>query len=148
VTAAERDATSRRLLALRDAVRELERPEAASATALTADPVLRAAVERWLQIAVEAAIDLALSAVTTRGWTPPDTGREAFRALAAHGLVPEALAERLGQAVGMRNVLVHQYTAVDLELIARAVAEDLGDLREFTALAGAWLAGDSSAEGG
>ncbi len=38
----------RRLLALQDAQRELERPLASVATALLGDPVLRAAVERWL----------------------------------------------------------------------------------------------------
>jgi uncharacterized protein YutE (UPF0331/DUF86 family) len=31
----------------------------------------------------------------------------------------------------MRNVLVHDYAEVDVDRIARAVREDIGDLREF-----------------
>lgn len=101
------DVVARRLLALNEALRELERPEAADERRLAADAVLRAAVERWLQVAVEACIDVADHLVASEGWTPPETARAAFATLAAHGRIPLELAGRLGDAAALRNILVH-----------------------------------------
>lgn len=46
----DRDIIARRLLSLNEALRELARPDAGDAQALARDTVLRAAVERWLQV--------------------------------------------------------------------------------------------------
>ena len=135
----EPDVIARRLLSLNEALRELGREGAGDARSLAADAVLRAAVERWLQVAVEACMDVAYHVVASEGWTPPESGRAAFASLAAHGLLPLDLAPRLGGAAALRNVLVHDYVSVDLELLARVVREDLGDLRAFAALAGGWI---------
>lgn len=133
------DPSARRLLALHDAPRELERPEARDPDRLTADRVLRAAVERWLQIAIEACIDLAYARVADAGWTPPDSARGAFHALATHGVLSTDLAARLGRAAGLRNVLVHDYVAVDLTRLAHIVATDLDVLRALARIAATWL---------
>jgi uncharacterized protein YutE (UPF0331/DUF86 family) len=139
VTAPERSAIERRLLALKEAIEQLERPEARDPTRVLGDPVLRAAVERWLQVSIEACLDLAVNAIAVRGWTPPDYGRAAFSTLAAHGLLDPGLATRLGRAVGLRNLLVHDYAAVDPALLARIVGEDAGDLKAFAQTASLWL---------
>jgi uncharacterized protein YutE (UPF0331/DUF86 family) len=106
---------------------------------LTVDPVLEAAIERWVQIAVEACIDIAYHVVAERGWTPPDAARGAFTTLAAHGMISAELAERLGRAAGLRNILVHEYVRVDIALLIAAVHSGLPDLRAFAAHAAAWL---------
>jgi uncharacterized protein YutE (UPF0331/DUF86 family) len=134
------DALARRLLTLSECLTELERPDAADAAALARDSLLRAAVERWLQIAIEACIDIATHVVAAEGWTPAGSAREAFVILANHGRIPLDLAHRLGSAAGMRNVLVHDYVAVDLNRIAYAVKTDLSDLRTFAALVEPWMA--------
>jgi uncharacterized protein YutE (UPF0331/DUF86 family) len=134
------DVVARRLLALTESLRELEREGAGDPRRLAADVVLRAAVERWLQIAIEACIDIASHVVADEGWPPPSTGREAFLVLATHGRLELDLARKLGRAVGMRNVLVHDYVAVDLDLLARTVREDLEDLRAFAREAASWAA--------
>jgi len=48
-------------------------------------------------------------------------------------VIDAALAQKLGRAVGMRNVLAYDYTRVDRALLAAAVDNDLGDLRAFGA---------------
>jgi uncharacterized protein YutE (UPF0331/DUF86 family) len=132
------DVIARRLLSLNESLRELARPAASDARALIADPVLRAAVERWLQVAIEACFDLAYHLAASEGWTPPGSGREAFASLAAHGKLGADLAKKLGSAAALRNVLVHDYVAVDLERLARVVREDLDDLRDFARTASSW----------
>jgi len=134
------DVVARRLLALNDALRELARPACGDAEALVRDAMLRAAVERWLQVAVEAAIDIAHHVVAARGWTPSPTARSAFTTLAGHGLLEPAHASRLARAAALRNVLVHEYIAVDLVQLAHIVAHDLTDLRTFAAAAATWIA--------
>lgn len=122
---------TRRLLALNQALEDLGRPSAGDAAALSADRVLGAAVERWLQIAIEACIDLAYHVASDAGWPSPAHGRDAFALLASHGVIAHALAERLGKAAGLRNLLVHEYVSINLEMLARMVRSDLGDLRSF-----------------
>ena len=90
-------------------------------------------------MAVEACVDSATHVIAAEGWPPPRTGRAAFETLATHGRLERALAERLGRAVGLRNLLVHQYSDVDVAVIAHVVATDLGDLRAFAAVAAGWL---------
>ena len=133
------DAVARRLLILNECLGELDRPEAAVPQQLAASPLLRAAVERWLQMAIEACIDIASHAIASEGWAPPASGKDAFLILANHGWLTLALAQRLGRAAGMRNVLVHDYIAVDLSQLARVVENDLGDLREFAVNVATWL---------
>ena len=53
----DRDVAARGVLALNEALGDLARAEAGDENALAADRVLRAAVERWLQIAIEACIN-------------------------------------------------------------------------------------------
>jgi uncharacterized protein YutE (UPF0331/DUF86 family) len=131
---------ARRLLALHEVVGHLETHLADLDTRrLTVDPVLEAAVERWVQIAVESCIDIAYHIVAERGWTPPDAARAAFTTLAAHGMISVELAERLGRAAGLRNILVHEYVRVDITLLIAAVHSGLPDLRAFAAHAAAWL---------
>jgi uncharacterized protein YutE (UPF0331/DUF86 family) len=136
------DAVSRRILVLADTLRELAKPECSDVDRLATDRTLRAAVERWLQVAVEACIDIAAHIVAAEGWTPPDSGRAAFNTLAAHGRIPPDLARRLGLAVGLRNLLVHDYAEVDPARLAATVRDDLGDLRAFAGHVGEAALGD------
>lgn len=133
------ETTTRRLLTLNEALQHLAARGSVGADQLRADPTLRAAVERWLQVAIEACIDLAYHVIAERGWTPPDTSRGSFETLAAHGLISPDLATRLGMAAGMRNILVHEYAEADLDVIAAVVHEGLGDLHTFGAMVGELL---------
>lgn len=132
VSHSEPESTTRRLLSLNEAMQQLSTHAAgAHAAQLRQDPLLRAAVERWLQIAVGACIDLAYHLIAERGWTPPNTARGSFGTLAGHGLISGELATRLGMAADMRNILVHEYAEVDLDIVAEVLRSGLPDLRRF-----------------
>ena len=129
------DAISRRLLSLSEALAHLDRPECRDPARLLVDATLRAAVERWLQVSIEACLDVAHNMIASEAWTPAPTGRAAFTTLAAHGVILPDLAQRLGRAVGLRNLLVHDYADVDVARLAAIVAADLDDLRAFARVA-------------
>ncbi len=76
-----------------------------------------------LELAGQCAIDLALGIVTRRGLGVPQSYREAFFALARAGIIDATLAQQLAAWAGLRNVLAHIYTALDLDRIHSALSE-------------------------
>jgi len=85
-----------------------------------------------LQRACEAAIDLAIHVVREERLGIPQESRDAFRLLAAAGVIGNDLAERLMRMVGFRNVAVHDYRRLDLDIVASIVTTRLGDFTELT----------------
>ncbi len=133
------DILARKTLSLSEALADLASVSVRDASQLAENRMLRAAVERWLQVAIEAAIDIAFHVVADEGWTPAETGRGAFLVLAAHSRLDLDLATRLGKAASMRNLLVHDYAAIDLDQLARVIREDVGDLAAFGKVAATWI---------
>jgi uncharacterized protein YutE (UPF0331/DUF86 family) len=85
---------------------------------------------------MQSAIDLGQHVIVERGLSVPSAYREIFRVLGTAGLVEPALATRLEAWGGMRNVVAHQYGNLDLERVATALYDELGDLDAFlTAMA-------------
>lgn len=115
----------RRLRALTDAVGDLRRLEGIDAAGLGADPIARAAAERLLQVAVDLAVDVNAHLSAAILGRAPATGPESFSAAAEGGILSRELADLLAPAAGLRNVLVHRYADIDLELVARAVRDVL-----------------------
>lgn len=85
-----------------------------------------------LQRACEAAIALAMHVVAEKGWGIPNTSREAFDFLVAHGVLDDALAKKLKAMVGFRNIAVHDYQKMNLKILRKIIDNHLGDLVEFT----------------
>ncbi len=88
-------------------------------------------VEHTLQIAIQAAVDVASHIVSDERLGEPRTNRELFEILARGGWLPEDLAATCGRMVGLRNILVHGYETVDLSVIRDVVQHRLDDLLAF-----------------
>ncbi len=81
-----------------------------------------------LQRAVEALLDLANHLISANGWELPRDGRHAFSILSRHGLLSGADLALARAMVGFRNVAVHDYAALDPEIVRGIVRDRLGDL--------------------
>ncbi len=79
--------------------------------------------------AAQAAIDLATHVVATEAYGLPDSVSAAFVLLAKHGVITENLAERMRKMVGFRNIAVHDYEALDPNVLHSIVERHLEDLR-------------------
>jgi len=88
-------------------------------------------VEHTLQIAIQAALDVASHIVSDRRLGEPRTNRELFDLLLRDGWLDAPLATSLRNMAGFRNVLVHGYDDVDLGVVKDAVEHRLGDLDAF-----------------
>ena len=92
-------------------------------------------VSRALELAAQCCLDLAMEIVSKRGLGVPETYRDAFVRLAQAGLITPTQSSALQGWMGLRNVLAHMYTAVDLDRVYAAMIEDKATLREFGRLA-------------
>jgi len=85
-----------------------------------------------LQRACEQCIDLANHTIKTRKLGLPKDSRESFYLLARNKIITNELAQRLVGMVGFRNILVHEYQRMDIELMVRVIEQHLGDLLDYS----------------
>lgn len=84
-----------------------------------------------IQRCCEAAIDLAMHLIAKNKWGVPQSSRDAFIILQEHGAIELKMAEALGAMVGFRNIAVHDYQKINLEVVKRIIEVHLNDLRLF-----------------
>jgi len=121
----------RKLHLLDELLRDLEGAGTVTADALRDDRMLRHGVERLLTQIVQLAVDINAHTVVGMGHPTPSDYRGSFSEAAAVGALSEALAESLLPSVGLRNLLVHEYAAIDLNLVAEACARAVTGFRSY-----------------
>lgn len=125
-----REVLARKLDALERYLDDLERHRGTSPEQLREDPYR---VERLLELVIQVAVDILAHELAERDVTP-ESYRDTFRRAARSDLLPDGLAERLADAAGLRNVLVHLYDEIDYEIVASSVDRALDDLDAFLEL--------------
>lgn len=90
-------------------------------------------VEHTLQLAIQAALDIASHVVSDRRLGEPATNQELFQLLARDRWIDPAQLRALRAMAGFRNVIVHGYTDVDLGVVRDVVEHHLDDLLRFVA---------------
>ncbi len=86
-----------------------------------------------LQRVCETAIDLAMYVVSQRKLGVPQDSRDAFSLLQTAGILSADLAQRMQRMVGFRNVAVHEYTRLNLDVVHAIISKQLDDFRTFSA---------------
>lgn len=126
---------ARTLARVRADVRQIRR--IAAGHDLTVDETALAAVKYGFVTAIEGCARAASHLVSSEGLGVPESSAAAVRLLARQHIVPGPLAEAVARATGFRNVLVHQYTAVDDDAVRRNVAL-LDDLDAYVEVLATW----------
>lgn len=94
---------------------------------------LRGAVERYLYLAVQAAIDLADAVISFKGFRKPETMGESFFILFEENVISQNLAARLTKMVGFRNILAHDYSKLDYDIVGDVMRVGRQDIEKFLA---------------
>lgn len=84
-----------------------------------------------LQRACETSIDAAMHVVRVRRLGVPQETREAFELLEKAGVIDPDLSDRLKRMVGFRNVAIHEYQKLNLDIVRSIVIERLDDFLDF-----------------
>jgi len=82
-------------------------------------------------LAIQASIDLATGMAVMKTPRRPDTYRETFHVLGNARIIPEDLAGEMSRLAGFRNILVHEYTALDVHQVYRILINDATTMVAF-----------------
>ncbi len=125
------DKINSRLEALREHLKILETLKGVTGQELVAEVDKRAKAERFLQLAIEVCVDIAELIVSDQRLPTPKTSREAIEILGDQGIIEEKLAKEFAPAVGLRNILIHDYLKIDYDQVADKINNQLGDFEKF-----------------
>ncbi|CAH0285337.1 hypothetical protein SRABI133_04074 [Peribacillus simplex] len=85
-----------------------------------------------IQRACESSIDLAMHIVADQRLGLPQSSRDAFDMLKDHSVIDEDIARRLKAMVGFRNIAVHDYQDINLDILEQIIVNHLSDFTAFT----------------
>ncbi|MCS7279267.1 MAG: DUF86 domain-containing protein [Thermodesulfobacteriaceae bacterium] len=88
------------------------------------------AIIREFQIAIQSMIDIGTHLIAEMGWETPDYYKEVANILQKHGVISKEYAEIFKKIIAFRNILVHEYLELDLELVYDRL-KNLEDIKRF-----------------
>ena len=89
------------------------------------------AISMNLQRACELAIDIANHVIKTKRLGLPQDSKDSFALLQRAGLIGVEQTKALQAMVGFRNVLVHEYTRLDLRILVEVIERRMRGLLDF-----------------
>lgn len=89
-----------------------------------------------LERACQATIDMAMHIVAIDRLGVPQGSADAFRLLAKAHKIPDDLAGKLKGMVGFRNIAIHEYQGLELDVLRYILTKGKYDLVEFCAQLG------------
>ncbi len=84
-----------------------------------------------LQRAVQSAIDLAAHVVASEGLGISDTVKGNFVLLEKERILGKRLSTKMKAMVGFRNIAIHDYQSINIEILKAILTEHLKDLEDF-----------------
>lgn len=95
------------------------------------DLTLRGAVERYLYLAMQSAIDLAEAIVAFKTLRKPSVYSDNFKILHEAGVISPSLMKKMVGMTGFRNIITHDYAEINFDLVYDVLKKGLDDLMEF-----------------
>ena len=84
-----------------------------------------------LQMAVQNCIGIAAHIIGEEGFGVPGSTSEMFYLLEENGYLDRNITEKMIKAVGLRNLIVHEYSKIDLAKVFEIAQNDIEDLNEY-----------------
>lgn len=84
-----------------------------------------------LSRAVQLCVDIGAHIVAGKNVPPPATMGQTFDVLAELGIISEELALRMKNAEGFRNITVHNYEAINWQIVHAIATRHLGGFTDF-----------------
>jgi uncharacterized protein YutE (UPF0331/DUF86 family) len=88
-------------------------------------------VEHGLQLAIECVLDIGSHLVAGEQLGSPQSYREVIELLGQRGILPQEFVARVRGMPGFRNILVHDYLAVDVTVVWDMLQTGPAQFREF-----------------
>ncbi len=119
----------KRLGKLNEYLSLLEKMREYSLQDFVSEPERYGSTERFLQLAVEAALDIANHVIAELELGTVNQGRDIPMLFKDNGYIDGEMEEQWVRMIGFRNILVHDYLDVDRRIVYQVLQQNLDDLR-------------------
>jgi len=126
-------------ISIRGSLKELSDAQDIDWNKFVKDNRSRRFVERLLQIAIEAMIDIGHHIISDEGFREPQSYRDVFKVLTENGILSEDDLPKYEKIASFRNILVHHYEKIDDSIVYGIFKNNLRDLEEYVAYILSWL---------
>lgn len=92
---------------------------------------IRGAVERYLYLAAQAAIDVAEAFISLKDFRKPTTIKEGFEILEEEKIISVKMREKMAKLAGFRNFIAHDYEKIDYDIVYDILQNKLQDIEDF-----------------
>ena len=127
----DKDVMNRKLESLRRCITRIESKRPITPDVLRSNYDLQDIIALNLERAVQTCVDIAAHVISQTELPPPSTMGEGFEHLAELQAIPRQLAASLQKAVAFRNILVHNYTNINWDIVANILTQHLTDFVQF-----------------
>jgi len=120
-----------KLESLRRCIRRIEAKKPDNADRLKQDIDLQDILVLNLTRAVQLSVDIGSHIISGADRAAPQTMGQVFTLLQEIDVISAPTCDRLKKAVGFRNVAIHQYEAINWEIVYAVCEHSIADFRQF-----------------
>ena len=125
-------AVVRRILSsLNESLEHLKSKQNVSFEEYKKDRDIQAIIERKLEMAIQACIDIGNHIISQQNLGSPSDYGEIFLILAQKGIISDKQSEKLIRMAGFRNVLIHEYRDILIDKVYEILQNRLSDFYDF-----------------
>jgi len=121
----------RKISRIRNNLSRLREREKISSKALKENLDIQDIVLHNLQLAIQGCIDVGSHIISDESWGIAGSLGEIFYTLQVKGVINGELAGKMISMVGFRNILIHEYNEIDLDIVHEVLQGHLADIDEF-----------------
>ncbi len=88
-----------------------------------------------IQRLCEATIDITMHLIAKFDLGIPQSSRDGFTILNRENIIDDKLTEKLKAMVGFRNIAVHEYQKINLEIVQAIIEKELEEIKKFIDIA-------------
>ena len=127
----DREVIEQKLESLRRCLQRIQEKCPSSAETLAWDLDMQDIVALNLTRAIQLCVDIGAHLIAGKDTPPPATMGQTFDVLAELGVINTELAIRMKKAVGFRNIAVHNYEAINWQIVHAIATSHLSDFKDF-----------------
>lgn len=141
MTKGSKDVVHQKIESLRRCLLRIASKTPSSAKTLANDFDLQDIITVNLERAVQSCVDVAshVLAEIDAASPPAESMGESFLKLSRESVISAQTAERMKKAVSFRNILVHEYTEIDWNIVFKVATVHLEDFRSFAKEVSLWM---------
>jgi len=95
------------------------------------DPDTQDIILHNLQLAIQGCVDIGSHIIADEGWGIAGSFSEIFYILQGKGVLTQDLTDKMVTMVGFRNLLVHEYETIRMDIVYDILQTHLSDIKEF-----------------